>query len=175
MSGSDQGRFGDTLFLDRDGVINRHRLGDYVKSWDEFEFLPGVIDALSVLKGLFRRIIVVTNQRGVGKGTMTMADLDAIHARMLREVEAGGGRIDKIYCCTAVDNSDPCRKPNAGMALQALDDFPDIDLSRSVMVGDSLSDMEFAGNAGIPFIMVGENNPQGDCRYLKDIIGQYWP
>ena len=109
----------DTLFLDRDGIINRLRPGDYVKSWDEFEFLPGALNALTKCNAMFRRILVVTNQRGVGKGLMTRQALDEIHRRMLQTIAAHGGRIDKIYCCTGLSENDPCRKPNIGMALQA--------------------------------------------------------
>ena len=95
----------DTLFLDRDGIINRLRPGDYVKSWDEFEFLPGALNALTKCNAMFRRILVVTNQRGVGKGLMTRQALDEIHRRMLQTIAAHGGRIDKIYCCTGLSEN----------------------------------------------------------------------
>ncbi len=139
----------DTLFLDRDGVINRLLIGDYVKSWEEFEFLPGVLEALARWRPIFRHIIVVTNQRGVGRGVMSESDLEEIHDRMEEQIELSGGWIDAIYYSTALSDSDPRRKPNAGMVEEALRDFPDIDLSRSVMLGDSESDRQFALNAGI--------------------------
>ena len=85
---------GWTLFLDRDGVINRRIIDGYVTSWEEFEFLPGVLDAMELLAGKFRYIMVITNQQGVGKGLMTMEQVDAIHDRMCLEIEAHGGRID---------------------------------------------------------------------------------
>lgn len=142
----------ETLFLDRDGVINRLRPNDYVKTWDEFEFLPGIPNALAEWSRHFKHVIIVTNQRGVGRGLMTENDLTAIHARMIGEIEKHGGRIDKIYYCTGISEDDINRKPNTGMALQAKRDFPDIDFSKSLMIGDSESDRLFAEKMGIKMI-----------------------
>ena len=139
----------DTLFLDRDGVINRHRPDDYVKTWEEFEFMPCILEALATWNKQFKHIVIVTNQRGVGKGLMSEETLLAIHRRMVEEIERHGGRIDKIYYCTDLNNDSPNRKPNIGMALPAKADFPDIDFSKSVMVGDSESDMEFGRRVGM--------------------------
>lgn len=136
----------DTLFLDRDGVINKLRPNDYVKCWEEFEFLPGILDALAQWNRHFKHIFIVTNQRGVGKGVMTEADLKQIHERMIREIEFHGGRIDRIYYCTALEDEACNRKPNIGMALQAQEEFPDIDFNKALMIGDSESDMAFAEN-----------------------------
>ena len=143
----------DTLFLDRDGVINRLRPNDYVKNWEEFEFMPGMLDRLARWSGRFRRILVVTNQRGVGKGIMSLDDLNRIHDRMIEEIEHHGGRIDRVYFCTALSPDDPNRKPQTGMAQQARIDFPDIDFARSLMIGDSESDRQFARNAGMAGLM----------------------
>ena len=140
----------DALLLDRDGVINVLRPGDYVKTWEEFVFCTGALEALRLLNPLFRRIVLVSNQRGVGRGRMSEADLEAIHARMMTCIQEAGGRIDRIYVCTATDDADPRRKPNTGMLDEVLADFPDIDLHRSLLAGDSLSDLEFARRAGIP-------------------------
>jgi len=144
----------DTLFLDRDGVINRLRHDDYVKCWDEFEFLPDVFDALKKWSQHFKHIIIVTNQRGVGKGLMTEKDLNEIHKKMISAVKQHGGRIDKIYYCTALDDDNINRKPNTGMAMQAKCDFPDIDFNRSLMIGDSTEDMLFAENAGMKGVKI---------------------
>lgn len=132
-----------TLFLDRDGVINVENVGSYITNWQEFEFCEGVLDALKYLSYVFGNIVVVTNQRGVGKGVMTKEDLKHIGDRMTDSILAAGGRIDKIYACIATDDNDQNRKPNTGMGLQAKEDFPQIDFKRSVMVGNSISDMEF--------------------------------
>ena len=143
-------------------IINRLRPGDYVKSWDEFEFLPGAQNALTKCNAMFCRILVVTNQRGVGKGLMTRQALDEIHRRMLQTIAAHGGRIDKIYCCTGLSENDPCRKPNIGMALQAQKEFPEIDFASALMVGDTSSDLLFGRNAGMHTVLIGEDDPQAD-------------
>lgn len=145
----DKNKYNDTLFIDRDGVINVLRPHDYVKNWSEFKFRPEFIESAKELASLFKRIIVITNQRGIGRGIMTEDDLLSIHKNMCKEISAHGGRIDAIYFCPAVDDSDPDRKPNIGMLKRALRDFPDINLKRSIMIGDSDSDMEFAENAKI--------------------------
>ncbi|RYZ29604.1 MAG: HAD-IIIA family hydrolase [Chitinophagaceae bacterium] len=92
-----------TLFLDRDGVINDEKLGEYILHWDYFIFSKGVLDVFKTLSDKFSRIIIVTNQKGVGKGLMTKESLDTIHYEMQREVEIVGGRIDRIYACIDLD------------------------------------------------------------------------
>jgi histidinol-phosphate phosphatase family protein len=144
-----------TLFLDRDGVINHKLDNDYVKSWDEFEFLPGALDALAKFADVFGTIVIVTNQQGIGKGIYTASDLEEVHRRMMTEIENAGGRIDKIYYCPGLAKDDPpCRKPNPGMALDAKKDFPSIDFERSVMVGDSVSDMEMGRAVGMRTVFI---------------------
>jgi len=143
-----------TLFLDRDGVINRQLPNDYVKCWEEFEFMPGILEAMAKWNQNFKHIIMITNQRGIGKGLMTETELIEIHKNMIEKIESYGGRIDKIYYCTAVNENDPNRKPNIGMALQAKRDFPDIDFNKAIMIGDSESDMEFAKNINCKFLMI---------------------
>ena len=144
----------DALFLDRDGVINRWLPGDYVKRWEEFVFLPGVLQMLSRCAGHFRHIIIVSNQRGVGRGRMSREALDAIHQRMVEEIERAGGRIDAIYVSTAIADDDPSRKPQPGMFLEACRDYPDIRPERSLMMGDSDSDAAFAAACGMSYIRV---------------------
>lgn len=139
----------ETLLLDRDGLVNQLRPGDYVKSWDEFVFRPEFLKAIPEWTRRFRHIFLVTNQRGVGKGLMSREDLDDIHERMLRKICQVGGSIEAIYCCTATDEGDPRRKPQTGMWQEILRDHPDVRPETAVMVGDSDSDMQFARNAGI--------------------------
>lgn len=158
----------DTLFLDRDGVINVERVGDYVKCPAEFEFLEGAVEALKLLDGLFRRVVVVTNQRGVNKGLMTLEDLSEVHSFMQSSVTSAGGHIDKIYVSLGLDESDPTRKPNTGLFDKALRDFPDMDLSRCFMVGDKPSDMEFARRAGLTGILA--IGPGGLLRFAESLI-----
>jgi histidinol-phosphate phosphatase family protein len=144
-----------TLFLDRDGVINERIVGDYVKDWDSFNFIPGSIKAIESLSGIFGRVVVVTNQAGIGKGLMTEQDLYKVHKMLLKTVDLLDGRIDRIY--HAHYPSD-LRKPNIGMALQAQKDFPEINFSKSVMVGDSLSDMEMGHRLGMVKVFIEGKN-----------------
>jgi D-glycero-D-manno-heptose 1,7-bisphosphate phosphatase len=148
-----------TLFLDRDGVINDEIKGGYVLQWDMFRFAEGVLDALPVFAAKFGRIVIVTNQRCIGRGLLTVEGLSSIHQHMLQEINAKGGRIDKIYFCPDVDNDSPCRKPQNGMAMQAKADFPDIDFSRSVIIGNTLSDMNFGKNLGMTSIFIPSTQP----------------
>ncbi len=162
---------GWTLFLDRDGVINLHYPNDYVKSWDEFYFLEGALDAMTQLAKVFRRILIVTNQQGVGRGLMTHDDLEFIHDEMLKEVRKHGGRIHAIYSATELVANDvkQMRKPNIGMAKRAKKDFPEIDFAKSIIVGDSISDMEFGRNAGMITVFIGEpNKPTDEQKLLID-------
>ena len=148
-----------TLFLDRDGVINEKREDDYVKKWSEFSFINGSLEAISKLSNIFGKIIVVTNQRGVGRGLMTEEDLISIHVKMLEVVNINCGIIDKIYYCSDFLNDSENRKPNIGMAIKAKLDFPNIDFTKSVMVGDSITDMQFGNKLGMTCIMI--DNKQG--------------
>jgi D-glycero-alpha-D-manno-heptose 1-phosphate guanylyltransferase len=148
-----------TLFLDRDGVINEEKVGEYVRHWGEFIFSTGVLKVFQKLSGHFGRVIVVSNQRGVGKGLMTEEALQSIHLEMQREVEIVNGKIDKIYYCTEKDDICFNRKPNPGMALQALHDFPDIDPGKCIMVGNKPGDMRFGRAAGMFTVFVKTTNP----------------
>lgn len=143
-----------TLFLDRDGVINHEKYLDYIHTWDEFVFYDGVKDAIQIFAAKFKYIIVVTNQKGVGKGVTKLEDLDIIHKNMQVEIENAGGRIDRIYFCTDLDTESPNRKPNPGMGLQAINHFPDIDINKTIMIGNTISDMQFGRNLGIKTIFL---------------------
>lgn len=139
-----------TLFLDRDGVINRRIAGGYVKDWGQFEFLPGVLPALKAFAGIFGRIIVVSNQQGVGKNLMSVHELDQIHDKMIHRVVNAGGRIDAVYFSPHLESEGSVmRKPNVGMALKARKDYQGISFRQSVMAGDSLSDMLFGKRLGM--------------------------
>lgn len=146
-----------TLFLDRDGVINTRLHNDYVKHWIEFEFINGVLDALKKMNPVFGKIVVVTNQQGIGKKLYRVEDLELIHKNMVYEVAYHGGRIDKVYFSPYLQaEQHPSRKPGIGMALEAKADFPDIDFTKSIMVGDSMSDMEFGRKAGMKTVFISE-------------------
>jgi histidinol-phosphate phosphatase family protein len=148
-----------TLFLDRDGVINHEKESDYILNYREFIFYEGAPHALKIFAEIFSTIIIVTNQRGIGKGLMTEADLHDIHSNMLLEINSASGRIDKIYYNIAMNNDDPLRKPQHGMALLAKKDFPKIDFSKSIMVGNNVSDMLFGRNAGMHTVFLKTTSP----------------
>lgn len=135
-----------TLFLDRDGVINDEKHEDYIHTWEEFKFYDGVKEALNIFSKRFGKIFIVTNQRGVAKGLTKLEDLELIHKNMQQEFENAGGRIDKIYYAIDFEIDSPNRKPNPGMGYQAKKDFPEIDFSKSIMIGNTLSDMKFGRN-----------------------------
>jgi len=148
-----------TLFLDRDGVINKDKPGSYIFNPDEFHFYNGVVDAFKTFGNKFGRIIITTNQRGIGKGMMTENDLAAIHRKMTDAIKSAGVTIDAIYYCTSLSNAAFERKPNPGMALRAKKDFPEIDFNKSIMVGNNISDMLFGKNAGMYTVFVKTTNP----------------
>ncbi len=144
-----------TIFLDRDGVINKRLPGSYVKTINDFEFFPGALDAIRKLSEHFNRIIVVTNQQGLGKGLMTIDELKEVNDYMLRKVSESGGKIDGVYFCDKLKAEKPnCRKPNPDMAYMAQKDFPDIDFKKSIIFGDSVSDMEFGKNLGMKTVLI---------------------
>ena len=149
-----------TLFLDRDGVINYEKHKDYIHTWEGFKFYEGGTEAIKIFSSLFKRIIVVTNQRGVGKGVTKLDDLHTMHANMLHEIETAGGRLDAIFYCSELDDSNPFRKPNPGMGLQALKQFPDIDPGKAIMVGNTISDMQFGRNLGMHTIFLPTTRPE---------------
>ena len=149
-----------TLFLDRDGVINHEKRLDYIRNWGEFKFYDGVLEAMNIFHQRFRHIIVVTNQKGVGKGWMTLESLLNINIEMTTAVEKAGGRVDSIYFCTDLEDNSADRKPNTGMGLQAQKDFPAIDFSKSVMIGNTLSDMEFGKRLGMFTVFLKTTRPE---------------
>ena len=159
-----------TVFLDRDGVINRRR-PDHVKSWEEFEFLPGSLDALASLRQAGVRVIVITNQSVVGRGLITEEDLERIHRRMVEVVESGGGRIDRIYACPhAPELHCACRKPGTELFQRASAELG-IDLRTSFMVGDSETDVLAAKAAGSRPVLVSEapGEHAADCSVVRDL------
>ncbi len=141
------------VFLDRDGVICENR-PDHVKSWSEFRFLPGALLALRRLAATPFRIVVVTNQAIVHRGTVPASAVEEIHERMARTVRRFGGRLDAIYCCPhRPEEGCPCRKPKPGLLLQAAWDLG-IQLEGSYLIGDALSDVEAALAVGCQPILV---------------------
>ena len=145
-------------------MINYEKHKDYIHTWDEFRFYEDAREAIAIFAKHFGHIIVVTNQRGVGKLLTKPEDLELIHKNMKMEVENAGGRIDGIYFCPDVDDSSQNRKPNPGMGLQAARDFKDIDLSKAIMIGNTISDMQFGSNLGIKTIFLPTTHPEVDLN-----------
>jgi D-glycero-D-manno-heptose 1,7-bisphosphate phosphatase len=146
-----------TVFLDRDGTINRKAPeGDYVRSPGALVLLDGAAAAIARLRSAGARVVVVTNQRGVALGRMSLADLAAVHQRLRRELAASGARVDGIYSCPHDVGSCDCRKPGPGLFRQAVDDDPAIDLEGSAVVGDSWSDIQAGARFGMATVLLSD-------------------
>src|SRR3989339_1858581 len=158
---------GDTVFLDRDGVINQDS-DAYVKDPSEFEFIPKSPEAIALLTQSGFRVIIITNQSMIGRGLAPKESLEAIFEKMKTGVEAAGGRITDIFYCPHVDEDlCSCRKPKPSLIFQAQKKYQ-IDLTRSFMVGDSSKDILCARNAGCAkAILVKTGNGQSA---LADLI-----
>ena len=151
------------IFLDRDGVINRDPgFGDYIKSWAEFEFMPGAIDAIKLLNEHGYEIFVISNQAGVAKGLYSQEALDEITKNMLKEIEAKSGKIRQVsYCTHASDAGCDCRKPNTGQIKKATKGL-DIDFKNTYFIGDSRFDVGAGKNMGCKTILLlsGKEDPE---------------
>lgn len=133
-------------------------MDEYVLQPREFEFIEGSVEAIANLTSRFGLTFVVTNQQGIGKGLMTEQDLLSIHEGMMAEIENAGGRIDKVYFCPSLKESRSfMRKPKPGMGLLAKKEFPAINFKKSVMVGDTLSDMQFGKNLGMTTVLISSD------------------
>lgn len=151
------------IFLDRDGVIIENR-EHYVRCWSDVSFIPGALTALRLLGGIDVSIVIVTNQALVGKGIITLEQAIGINRRVVAEVVAAGGRIDAAYLCPhRPDENCDCRKPKPGMLLQAAREL-DLDLSRSLMIGDAITDMQAAQAAGAQAVLVKTGRGADELR-----------
>jgi len=154
-----------TVFLDRDGVINRKAPeGRYITRWADFAFLPGAVEALRRLRASGSRLVIVTNQRGVARGAMTLDDVAEIHQQMQAALRQSEAAVDAIYVCPHEEGACNCRKPQLGLFRQALTEDPDIDLSRAVAVGDSRSDLVAANALGCRSCFVGTAERLAEIR-----------
>jgi D-glycero-D-manno-heptose 1,7-bisphosphate phosphatase len=160
---------GRAVLLDRDGVINRRRPG-HVRSWAEFEFLPGALEALRRLRVAGERVLVLTNQSVVGRGLIAAAQLDEIHRRMCAAVEGAGGRIDAVLACVhSPAERCGCRKPAPGLFVHAAEALG-VDLGRSLMIGDAWTDVEAARAAGCPALWIGPDAVAGPVPSARDLL-----
>jgi D-glycero-D-manno-heptose 1,7-bisphosphate phosphatase len=155
--------FLQTVFLDRDGVLNEKMPeGRYVTSWSEFHLIAGVTAAIRKLNQAGLRVMVVSNQRGIALGLYTTETVRAIHGELQSLLKAQGAHVDGFYFCPHDKAQCNCRKPSGGMFEQALADFPDIQAETSVMLGDSLSDIEFGRRLGMRTVFL-----EGDASRQK--------
>ncbi len=165
------GAKGPAIFIDRDGVINCRRAGDYVLDFSQFVFMPGIRDALKQLAELRLPIIIISNQAAVGKGQLEPAGLEEITARMEEALHEDGTILTAAYYCMhRADEDCPCRKPKPGLLHRAANDF-DIDLSRSVFIGDSETDVRAARAAGCAPILFGAGltNHSRSGEWMTDV------
>jgi D-glycero-D-manno-heptose 1,7-bisphosphate phosphatase len=143
------------VFLDRDGVVNEKMPeGKYVAAWSDFRVLPRVPEAIACLNRAGMRVIVVSNQRGIALGLYSAADVEAIHCKLQDVLQASGAHVDAFYFCPHDRHECDCRKPLPGMFLKAQQDFPEIAAATSVMIGDSLSDVEFGQRLGMHTVFI---------------------
>ena len=166
------GRKSGAVFVDRDGVICENR-SDYVKSWSEFSFVPGSVEALASLSNTGARLFVVTNQAVVGKGLISRRQLDVIHEKMLDVLSGAGAKIESILVCTHhPDDRCDCRKPNPGLLLDAALRFK-VDLDTSYMIGDHSTDIEAGARAGAATVLVLSG--RGTDAVAVRSFGKYQP
>jgi D-glycero-D-manno-heptose 1,7-bisphosphate phosphatase len=144
-----------TVFLDRDGILNRKAPEhDYIKSRDEFEWLPGAREALRRLSDAGAHLFIVTNQQGVARGVMSEADVAGVHDLVRSDLSKAGVTLDAIYVCPHLAGTCDCRKPALGLFHRARQEFPEVDFARSVVVGDSQSDIDAGRQLGARTVFV---------------------
>lgn len=157
------------VFLDRDGVINEKAAPhEYITAWDAFRFLPRVAQAIRVLNEAGYQTVIVSNQRGVNRGRMTMQQVDELHAKMCEELARQGAHIDAIYVCPHGEGECHCRKPEIGLFLRAEEKI-EVDKAQSWMIGDSASDILAGERYGVRTILVNNEEKRGSVQ-CKDLM-----
>lgn len=152
------------IFLDRDGVINRKPPeGEYISDWSRFHLLPGVERSIATLNASGRKVIVVSNQRGVALGLYSEADVRELHEKLQRHLATYSAHVDAFYFCPHDRGQCDCRKPGTGLFRRAFADFPNATPANSIMIGDSISDIESAQRLSFPSIFI-----PGDSAVRKD-------
>jgi D-glycero-D-manno-heptose 1,7-bisphosphate phosphatase len=145
----------ETVFLDRDGTINvKAPEGAYIAHPQQLVLLPGAAAAIRMLNDHGILALVVTNQRGVGRGLMSPMDLDRVHVRLRTLLAREQARVDGIYVCPHEKDVCACRKPQAGLIWQAIQETPGIRLASAAMVGDAASDVELGRRLGITTVQI---------------------
>jgi D-glycero-D-manno-heptose 1,7-bisphosphate phosphatase len=144
-----------SLFLDRDGVINERIWDGYVLNYNQFQFRDGTLEAFSRFKTIFKYTFIVTNQQCVGKGIITFEELESIHSKMCDQIIENQGEITDIFIATEIKNSAPFRrKPSTLMGQEAKEKYLDLDFAKSIMIGDTDSDIQFGKDLGMKTVRV---------------------
>jgi D-glycero-D-manno-heptose 1,7-bisphosphate phosphatase len=165
-----------TLFLDRDGVINERIFGGYILNYSDFQFKEGVLESSKELFSKFGRVIVVTNQQCVAKGLISEVDLAILHEKMIRDFQKAASKIDRVFAALELKGDEPfMRKPHIKMAELAQSDFPEIDFNKSIMVGDTDSDLRFGEMLGMKTVLIRSEEktsvvPDLELNRLGDLI-----
>jgi D-glycero-D-manno-heptose 1,7-bisphosphate phosphatase len=152
------------IFIDRDGTLNVEK--EYLYRYGDWEWIPGAVEAIKVFNEAGFLVIVISNQAGVARGRYSEADINRLHARVDGELSRLGARIDAYYYCPhhpdfGEKRNCTCRKPAPGLLLQAQQDL-NIDLSRSWMIGDKMSDIVAGESAGVKSILVASGYGVGE-------------
>ena len=159
------------LFLDRDGVIIENR-SNYVRTWSDVYIYTQAIEALVKLKPTGYKTVIITNQSAVGRGFISPKVAQEINLRLVEEIHSAGGRIDGVFMCPHAPHDEcACRKPQPGLILEAADSLS-LDLSRSILVGDALSDIMAGQSAGVGknvLVRTGRGNEQSDITLANKI------
>jgi D-glycero-D-manno-heptose 1,7-bisphosphate phosphatase len=163
------------IFFDRDGIVNRRLVDDYVTCWKEFELLDDILELLPSVHAIGAVAILVTNQRGISLGRMSHADLDDIHRQLQRTLrDRCGHAFDAIYFCPhGNDDGCSCRKPKPGMILHGLHEF-DLDPSHCWMIGDAPSDIEAGRAAGCRTAFVGAEGVESGAEIAGGSLRETW-
>ncbi len=168
-----------TLFLDRDGVINERNFEGYILNPKQFVFKKGSVEAIAEFTKMFKYIFIVTNQQCIGKGILTEKELKEIHSYMLSQIQIKGGKVTQIYFAPELKGKEMLkRKPLPKMAEMAKAEYPDVDFSKSIMIGDTDSDIMFGKNLGMKTVCIKSEEtiieqPTFFCDSLPDFINNY--
>lgn len=171
---------GWTLFLDRDGVINERIFNNYVLEWGAFHFTEGLLANAAQIGAAFEHIVVVTNQQCIAKGLLSEQALNDIHQNMCNELQSAGMHIDIVLAATEFKNGQAQRrKPNTGMAFEAQEALPNIDFQKSIMVGDTNTDILFGKKLGMYTVLVAsiekvKETPDLTIAHLSELSRYLW-
>lgn len=157
------------VFLDRDGTLNvKPPDGEYIERPDALKLLPGAAEAVRMLNHAELWTGVVTNQRGVALGRMSIEDLEAVHDRLKRLLCLEGAHVDALYACPHGIDECTCRKPHPGLLLRAQSEYPALDFAQAAIVGDSFSDVQTGRQLGLKTVLISADGNDRAGPYDAD-------